>query len=139
MLRLGAERDELGVVADQVGCPTGARDIAGALKAIALRHMESPAAPAGVYHFVNAGEASWHDLAVTIFATASRHGLKAPKVNAMATAAYPTRAHRPANSRLDCSRIAADFGIRPRGWREAVEEIVGELLDGAKNPGHQTP
>lgn len=138
MLRLGAERDELNVVADQVGCPTSARDIAGALKVIALRHMEDIAAPAGVYHFVNAGKATWYELATTIFALASRDGQKEPKVNAIATSAFPTRARRPANSRLDCARIAADFGIEPRPWREAVEEILGELLEDAKNSGKPT-
>jgi len=138
MLRLGAERDELGVVADQIGCPTSARDIAATLKTIALRHMADPSAPAGVYHFVNAGEASWHELAKTIFAEASRYGRKEPKVNGIATSAYPTRARRPANSRLDCAKIGTDFGVQPRPWQEAVAQIIGELLEDAANSGKQT-
>lgn len=135
MLHLGAERDELGVVSDQIGCPTGARDIALAIKTIALQHMEDLAAPTGIYHFVNAGDASWYKLATSIFALAGIYGCKVPTVNAIAAGDYFTQARRPANSRLDCRRIAADFGIVPRGWHEAVEEIIGELFEGAENIG----
>lgn len=138
MLRLGAERDELGVVGDQVGSPTSARDIAGALKIIAQRHMDDPRAPTGVYHFVNAGEASWYELATTIFSMASRYGCKAPTVNAILTSAYPTRTRRPANSRLDCTKIDADFGIKPRAWQDAVADIIGELLEADANSGKLT-
>ena len=82
----------------------------------------------GVYHFVNSGQASWYELAQTIFAEAAEHGVVAPEVKAIATADYPTKARRPANSRLDTTKIARDFGVRPRPWRDAVREIVGELL-----------
>jgi len=128
MLRIGAVRSKLAVVADQIGCPTGATDIASALQAIALKLMDDPRAPCGIYHFVNSGEASWYELAQAIFARAAEYGVAAPEIQAITTAEYPTKARRPANSRLDTSRITRDFGIRPRPWRDAVKEIVGELL-----------
>lgn len=128
MLRLGAERSELGVVADQRGCPTSAADIAAAIRTIALRQFHDEQAPAGIYHFVNAGEASWHELAEAIFVAASALGGPSPTVKPISTAQFPTRAHRPANSRLDTGKLERDFGIAPRPWREAVEEIVCKLL-----------
>lgn len=123
MLRLAAERPVLRVVADQLGCPTGAADIAAALKAIALAHLADRTAPGGTYHFVNAGSTSWHGLAEAILAT----GGAAVPVVPITTAEFPTRARRPANSRLDCSRIAQDFGVVARPWQEAVAAIVSEL------------
>lgn len=129
MLRVGAERPTISVVADQIGCPTGAFDIAQALQVIALRLMNDPRAPCGVYHFVNSGEASWCDLAREIFAVATEYGASAPEIQAITTAEYPTRARRPANSRLGTAKIEHDFGIKPRAWSDAVAEIVGELLE----------
>lgn len=128
MLRLAAERPKLAVVADQIGCPTGAADIASALQVIALKLMDDPNAPCGTYHFVNSVEASWYELARAIFERAEGHGVSTPEVQAIASADYPTRARRPASSRLDTSSIARDFGIKPRPWREAVADIVDELL-----------
>ena len=125
MLRLGAERPHLRVVADQQGCPTSADDIARAILAILPR---LGAGPHGTYHFVNRGEANWHELAETVFARAAAHGRPAPTVEAITTKDYPTPAARPANSRLACDRIARDFGIIPRDWHEAVDEIVDTLM-----------
>lgn len=127
MLRLGAERDELAVVADQRGCPTSAGDIAQAIQTIILRQLADPDAPAGIYHFVNAGEATWHELACAIFEFAGDLGRKTPAVRGITTDQFPTRARRPANSRLDISRIRQDFGIDPRPWRDAVKDIVGRV------------
>lgn len=128
MLRLGAERPELGVVADQQGCPTSALDIAATLLTIVRRLVEDDAAPGGTYQFVNAGEATWHDLATHVFGRAAGHGRPAPKVAAIATAQYPTPARRPANSRLATAKLARDYGIVPRHWRAAVDEIVDALV-----------
>jgi len=125
MLRLGAERPQLRVVADQTGCPTSADDIARAILTI-LGGM--PDGPWGTYHFVNGGEASWHGLAEAVFARAAKHGRPAPAVEAIATSDYPTPAARPANSRLATDKIARDFGIHPRDWHEAVDEIVDKLV-----------
>jgi dTDP-4-dehydrorhamnose reductase len=128
MLRIGRTERKLSVVADQIGCPTGAADIASAVKVIALRLMDDPEPPFGTYHFVNSGQSNWCELARTIFALASDRGFPKPEVQAIPTAEYPTRARRPANSRLQTGWITRDFGIEPRPWRDAVTEIVGELL-----------
>ena len=128
MLRLGAERRELSIVADQIGCPTGSADIASTLQHMALRIMADPQAPCGVYHFVNSGQASWYELAQAIFARAATFGIGSPDVRPITTAEYPTKARRPSNSRLDTSKIARDFGIQPRPWQDILENIVGELL-----------
>lgn len=127
MLRLAGDRPELRVVADQHGCPTGARDIAEALRAIALAHLADAYAPCGTYHFVNAGSSTWHGLAEAVMAaSAACDGPHVPVVPIM-SADYPQRAARPANSRLDPAKLMRDFGITPRPWQEAVGEIVNEL------------
>ncbi len=130
MLRLGGERPRLGVVDDQHGCPTSAVDIAQAIATIVLRQLADPLAPSGIYHFVNAGEASWCGLARSIFTLAARHGAPVPEVAAVGTADYPTRARRPANSRLATEKIARDFGIVARPWPEAVAQLVEMLCAG---------
>lgn len=127
MLRLAGERPELRVVADQHGCPTSAGDIAAVLRTIALAHLADPAAPHGTYHFVNAGSTTWHGLTEAIMAaSAAHHGPNVPVIP-IGSADYPQRARRPANSRLDTSRLAQDFGIAPRPWQTIVTEIVAEL------------
>ena len=128
MLRLGSERRLLRVVADQHGAPTAARDIAAALIAVAERMIADPDGASGVYHFANAGETTWCELARFVFAQAARVGREPPRVEAIATADYPTPARRPANSRLATGRIQRDFGLTPRPWREAVAEVVAELV-----------
>lgn len=128
MLRLAATNPKLRVVDDQRGCPTSAADIATALRTIALRMIDDPSAPTGIYHFVNAGEASWCELAREIFTLSAAAGGPSAEVEAIATADYPTPARRPANSRLSTSKIAADYGIYPRDWRIAVRDIIGELV-----------
>jgi len=128
MLKLGRERDEIGVVADQIGCPTSATDIAKALQTITLRLLNEKKAPTGIFHFVNAGETNWHSLAAHIFERAANSGLKTPKLNAITTADYPTPAKRPANSRLDTGKITRDYKITPRKWENAVDEILDILI-----------
>lgn len=127
MLRLGAERDALSIVDDQRGNPTSAADLAQAIFTI-LDHILAPGfADWGVYHFANTGDASWHDLAAHIFAEAARHGLKIPRLHAIATSQYPTPARRPANSCLSTTKIARVFGIAPRPWQQAISDIVAQL------------
>jgi len=125
MLRLGSQRDCLGVVADQWGGPTYAGDIAAALLTIAERSLGNAELPWGVYHFAGEPHVSWFEFAQAIFAAATRHGVlpKSPAVSPIATSDYPTPAKRPANSRLDCSKIRAAFGIEPSDWRLALENI----------------
>ena len=127
MLRLGAERDRLTVVDDQHGAPTGAADLAAALATIAMR-MAADASLAGIWHFTNAGETTWAGFARAIFASAQRHGGPSPEVAGITTADYPVPATRPAHSRLSHATLTRDFGIVPRDWRAALDDIIDELL-----------
>ena len=124
MLRLAGERDEVRVVADQHGCPTSAEDLAAALLAIAA----DPGERSGTWHCTNSGHTTWHGLAARVFAGLAARGLPAPRLTAITTADYPTPATRPAHSRLDCARLAADFGIALRPWQQAVDAILSERL-----------
>lgn len=126
MLRLGRERDSLGIVADQYGVPTAAADIAAALITIVRRHTpEQLAERAGIYHYCGSPYASWFEFAETIFAEAAAQGVlaKIPAVKPIATADYPTPAKRPADSRLDCGKIRAVFGIGPCDWHSALSDL----------------
>jgi dTDP-4-dehydrorhamnose reductase len=125
MLRLGTDRPQLRVVADQKGCPTSADDIARTILTM-LNRIET--GPHGTYHFVNGGEATWHELAEAVFARAAEHGRPAPSVEPIATSDYPTPAARPANSRLATAKLGRDYGITPRNWRVAIDEIVDALV-----------
>jgi dTDP-4-dehydrorhamnose reductase len=126
MRRFGRERDVMRVVADQHGCPTSAADIAETLLTI-TKHMLAPDAPSGTWHFVNAGDATWHDLAEAVFVDLEQREGKRPVLEAITTAEYPTPARRPAYSRLDTSTLTRDFGIVPRPWRQAVGDILEAL------------
>lgn len=128
MLRLGADRTELRVVADQTGSPTAAADLAATLATIAIRLASSPDAPTGTYHFSNAGPTNWADFARAIFDGAVRRGRNPVHVESIGTADYPTPARRPANSLLSHAAITRDFGIVPRDWRDALEDILDELI-----------
>lgn len=126
MLRLGRERDSLGIVADQYGALTAAADIAAALITILRRHTPDQLAErAGIYHYCGSPYASWFEFAETIFAEAAAQGVlaKIPAVKPIATADYPTPAKRPADSRLDCGKIRAVFGIRPCDWHSALSDL----------------
>lgn len=138
MLRLAAERDTLSVVADQWGCPSSAPDIAAAIRKIVLRLITDPQAPTGVYHFVNAGEATWADLAEFVFREAEQRGGPSATVTRIGTADYPTRAARPGNSRLSTERVQQDFNIQPRDWHEAIAEVVGQILTGSEQEKDET-
>lgn len=127
MLRLAADRPALRVVDDQHGCPTSAADLAEALKTIVLRMIADETAPTGVYHFVNAGEASWADLAREVFRLSLEAGGPAAAVEGIPSEQYPTPARRPKNSRLSTAKLAADYGVEPRPWQVAVADIVTEL------------
>jgi len=126
MLRLGAEREEMRIVADQIGSPTPARAIADATAA-ALREWRGGSA--GTYHLVSAGQCSWFDFASAIFKAAADRGLIArePRVVPIVTADYPTRARRPAYSALDCSRLKTAFGIQLPDWRAGLESVFHDL------------
>ena len=122
MLRLGAERDELTIIDDQIGGPTPAAAIAEALLAAGRRMLDDPQA-GGLHHFSGAPDVSWAGFAAEIFAQA---GLDC-RVIPIPTTDYPTPAARPLNSRLDCSSLEADFGIERPDWRAGLAEILKEL------------
>ncbi len=127
MLRLSETRDELDVVADQTGRPTWARDCAeGALRSVKALLDGAPGF-GGVYHLSGAGDATWADFAEAIFAEFAARGGRRPKVNRITTADYPTPAARPANSRLDCSKLEAALGWKMRPWREGLAACMDEL------------
>jgi dTDP-4-dehydrorhamnose reductase len=124
MLRLAKERDTLGVVADQIGCPTYAGDIAKALIEIARQmHSVEHKAQYGIYHYAGGDAVSWHGFAVAIFEQAQQQGVIAnmPVVNAIATEAYPTLAKRPAYSVLSTAKSAADYGLVASDWRTKIK------------------
>jgi dTDP-4-dehydrorhamnose reductase len=126
MLRLGLRRAEIGVVDDQIGNPTYAPHLAIAILTIAHIHLvkDGGGLPWGVYHAAGAGEASWCDVARAVFLQSSRIEGPSPRVRPITTAEYPTPARRPANSRLDCSKLARTFGIRLPDWRVGIAECV---------------
>lgn len=138
MLRLAETRDELGVVADQAGCPTSALDIADAVFAVArnLTGRTDDASLRGVFHMSATGEAVWADVAEAIFAERERLGGKPVRVKRIATADYPTPARRPANSRLDCGKLALAHGVRLPEWQASLRPCVARLLqDQVKEQG----
>jgi dTDP-4-dehydrorhamnose reductase len=134
MLRLGSEREQLSVVADQIGAPTSARAIAEATAALVAScqgHVqETLAAKGGVFHFCCGGETSWYEFAVSIFEAARKvgHPLKVRSVRAIASHEYPTPAQRPRNSRLDCGRAARTFGVQLPHWQAAFDDTFPALF-----------
>ena len=125
MLRLASERDELRVVADQVGTPTSAAWIADATAGL-IRHG---VADAGTWHLVASSETSWHGFACAIMEDAQARGLLArmPSVLPITTDEFPTPARRPANSVLDTTRLRSDFGIVPPDWRDGLRATLDEI------------
>lgn len=134
MLRLAKERETLNVVADQHGAPTGAELLAD-VTALALHRIAAQGTDAqgssGVYHLAAAGATTWHAYAQHVLAQAQSHGavLKAgpDAVQPIAASAFPTPAARPANSRLDCSKFSANFGVSLPDWRHHVNRLIAEL------------
>lgn len=126
MLRLGAEREALTIVADQIGGPTPAADIAAALLTMA-QAMQAGRGRGGLYHFAGFPDVSWAGFAREIFAQA---GLNC-QVTEIPTSDYPTPAQRPLNSRLDCGRIERAFGITRPDWRAGLAEVLKELKETA--------
>ena len=122
MLRLGADRDKLRVVADQVGTPTPAALIADVTtELLGLRD-----APSGTFHLTPRGETSWHGFAEAVFEEALARGMisRAPKVIPIATSEYPTRARRPAYSCLDIGKVEAHVGRRLPEWSDSLRRVL---------------
>jgi dTDP-4-dehydrorhamnose reductase len=129
MLRLNETREEVGVVDDQLGNPTSALDIAGALLAVAAR-IKSDAAPGlrGIFHMTGSGEATWADFAEAVVQEAAARGRRLTRVKRIATADYPTAARRPANSRLDNEKLRRVYGLRLPDWRGSVAACCARLI-----------
>ncbi len=127
MLRLGREREEIRVVADQIGSPTWAKDIAETISQLIPRLNPEIA---GTYHYTNSGVASWYDFAVAIFEEAQQLGfpLKIQRVIPITTPEYPTPAHRPSYSVLACAKIANILGNHAPHWRQRLRKMLKELL-----------
>jgi dTDP-4-dehydrorhamnose reductase len=133
MLGAAKRTDRLRVVGDQIGCPTTAFDLAATILAIIARIDADGWKPefAGIYHAAGTGWTSWHGLACAAFEEAARHGLTSPTVEAIATADWPTPTRRPADSRLDCSRLHAVFGVSFPPWRDSLARTVEAIFASA--------
>jgi dTDP-4-dehydrorhamnose reductase len=135
MLRLGAERDELRVVDDQVGAPTSARLVAEVTAQAVARWFDpnetndESTRLDGTYHLVASGQTSWCGFARAIFERVQRAGVldRAPRVTAIRTADYPTKAKRPAFSVLDTSKLCDTFGITLPDWQTVLDGVIDEL------------
>lgn len=129
MLRLAGEGDEIDVVSDQLGNPTSAHDIAEGIVCIArmLKH-ESSAAHFGVFHLAGTGETNWSGFARHVFEVSRRLEGPFAAVRDIATSSYPTKAKRPANSRLDTAKLQAVYNWTAPAWRDSTARVVGRLL-----------
>ncbi len=129
MLRLGNERDELNVVADQFGGPSAAKNIALSLIALAEQFESNQSLAWGTYHYCGTPKTSWCDFAKEIFKQAFEMNLleKQVKVNAITTAEYPTPAKRPVNSMLNCEKISDTFAIEMPDWKVSLQQVLSEL------------
>lgn len=119
MLKLGADRDELNIIADQVGTPTYAIDLANTIFDI----IQNPGKKYGVYHFSNEGVTSWFDFAKAIFHLSGTQ----VRVNPIPTSAYPTKATRPHFSVMDKTKIKKDYNIIVPYWRDSLAKCIDEL------------
>ncbi len=129
MLRLGGQETTVRVVADQVGCPTSAEDLAGAVVRLASRVSSGTDPGWGTYHFCNRGATTWHGFAEAIFALArGRCPLRVTTVSPITTAEFAAAAPRPAYSVLSCERIARRFDIVPRPWQAALADTLDAIL-----------
>ena len=127
MLRLGADRDELSIVGDQIGCPTYAQDIAKSIVSMVSK-LNLNSSISGIFHYCGDQACSWHEFAQAIFLEAKTCGWKTPNhINAIDAAKYPTRAVRPPYSVLSCSKIYDTFEITPSNWRKGIKYVLAKL------------
>ncbi|HTQ71189.1 MAG TPA: sugar nucleotide-binding protein, partial [Acidocella sp.] len=135
MINAGRKMPVLRVVADQRGTPTAAGDLAAAIIRIVDKINETGWALhyRGIFHATGGGETTWHGFATAIFEEAAKEGYKAPQVQPIATADWPTPTRRPPDSRLDCGKLNQVFGISLPDWRETLPGLVTGLLE-PENP-----
>lgn len=131
MLRLAGQREEIGVVDDQWGAPTFAADLAATIISIGEMLLSSANRPSftGIYHISGSGETTWCRFARAIMKGSAQRGGQSCRVRAITTSEYPTRAKRPANSRLDCSKLARMFGIRLPSWEASLDSCLDQVLE----------
>jgi dTDP-4-dehydrorhamnose reductase len=129
MLRYGAERSVMKVVSDQHGNPTAAHDIADGILAM-IRNLQSGdrSSLGNVFHFAGQGDTTWFGFAEAIFVESAQLGGPSPKVEAIASGEFATKARRPANSRLDCGKFEAQFGYKIAPWRDSLSKVVKSLV-----------
>jgi dTDP-4-dehydrorhamnose reductase len=128
MLNLAKTRDVVRVVDDQHGAPTAAADLAGAILTIYERMAGNGVqGRLGLYHLAATGETTWHGFAAAIFAGWEHRGGRVPALERISTAENPTPARRPANSRLDCTKIERAFGLRLPHWRDSLDRCLDDL------------
>jgi dTDP-4-dehydrorhamnose reductase len=128
MLRLGSERDELGIVDDQFGCPTATGDLGTTIMTMAETAERPGFTHWGTYHYVGADVVTWYGFASMIFAEAERFGRRAPRLRRITTADYPTSAPRPAYSVLSTAKLERVFGVRPRPLHGSLVACLERLL-----------
>lgn len=130
MLAAGRRNSQLRVVADQVGCPTTALDLARTILAMARQLVSAgwEYRYGGIYHVAGDGATTWHGLATATFRAAAHHGVAAPTIVPITTDEWPTAAKRPPDSRLDCRRLAATFGLRLPPWQDGLERTVAAIF-----------
>lgn len=128
MLRLAGDRDKLNIVDDQFGGPTYAGDIADAIILIVKKINHNDAVNWGVFHFSGQPYVSWFEFAKNIFEQAEQQNYrKKIELGPITTAQFPTPAKRPANSKLDCSKIEQEFSISPSNWQNAIRNLIGYI------------
>ncbi len=132
MLTLARDRDEVRVVADQLGCPTNGMDIAAAVVTVAHQMLEhcNDYDRRGIFHFCGAGATDWASFADAVFDAQAEFSGVRPRVVRIATTDYPTAAPRPPDSRLDTTLIEKTFGIRVPAWQDSLPYVVNWLMDG---------
>jgi dTDP-4-dehydrorhamnose reductase len=130
MLALADKREQLSVVSDQRGTPTNAFDIADGIIAVVRNLLDRPSAQElrGLFHMTGGGETNWAEFATSIFAASFAQGGPSARVLPISTSEYPTPARRPANSRLDNSRLASVHGIRLPHWQQSLQGCVERLV-----------
>lgn len=126
MLRLGRDRERLSIVDDQIGAPTSAECIAEATSKLVAQLVSTSSEASGIYHLTCAGATSWFGFARAIFQAFAAQQ-KPPQLSPIPTEAYPTPARRPHNSRLNCDKLTAQFGIRLPYWEEALDHVAAQV------------
>tara|TARA_Y100000588_G_scaffold333942_1_gene373113 strand:- start:1925 stop:2800 length:876 start_codon:yes stop_codon:yes gene_type:complete len=125
MLKAGRQREELGIVADQFGGPTYAGDIAKLIQKIITQQQEGKPIEFGVYHYCGLPYVSWYQFAEDIFERSKVQRVfdKIPVLHALTTKQYPTKAVRPKNSRLDCTKVCQNFQVQPSDWKKSLANL----------------